>query len=73
MHNCVNEESVVMTAATAKVDRNTNMLEVATAMCDTFAHEYEIATEGRNEERDLLSIIRTNGRKQNGQIQRCQH
>jgi len=28
-------------------------------MCDTFAHEYEIATEGRNEERDLLSIIRT--------------
>lgn len=59
MHNCVNEESVVMTAATSKVDRNTNMLEVATAMCATFKHEYEIATEGRNEERDLLSIIKT--------------
>lgn len=28
-------------------------------MCDTFRHEYEIATEGRNEERDLLSIIKT--------------
>jgi len=59
MHNCVNEESVVMSAATAKVSRNTEMLEVATAMCNTFRHEYEIATEGRNEERDLLSIIRT--------------
>jgi hypothetical protein len=28
-------------------------------MCNTFKHEYEIATEGRNEERDLLSIIKT--------------
>jgi len=59
MHNCVNEESVVMTAATSKVDRNTEMLVVATDMCNTFEHEYEIATEGRNEERDLLSIIKT--------------
>ena len=25
----------------------------------TFKHEFEIATEGRNEERDLLSIIKT--------------
>jgi len=59
MHNCVNEEGVVMSAATSKVDRNSNMLAVATQMCDTFRHEYEIATEGRNEERDLLSIIKT--------------
>lgn len=28
-------------------------------MCNTFRTEYELATEGRNEERDLLSIIRT--------------
>ena len=59
MHNCVNEESVVMTAATSKVNRNSEMLAVATQMCATFKHEYEIATEGRNEERDLLSIIKT--------------
>jgi|TARA_B110000914_G_scaffold153360_1_gene134517 hypothetical protein len=59
MHNCVNEESVVMAAATSKVDRNTNMFAVATQMCNTFKHEFEIATEGRNEERDLLSIIKT--------------
>lgn len=59
MHSCVNEEGVVMTAASAKVDRNTEMLTVATAMCNTFETEYEVATEGRNEERDLLSIIKT--------------
>ena len=58
MHNCVNEESVVMTAATSKVNRNSEMLAVATQMCNTFKHEYEIATEGRNEERDLLRIIK---------------
>ena len=28
-------------------------------MCNTFRVEYEVATEGRNEERDLLSIIKT--------------
>lgn len=59
MNNCVLEEGVVMTTASAKVDRNTEMLAVATQMCTTFAMEYEVATEGRNEERDLLSIIRT--------------
>jgi len=48
-----------MTTATAKVDRNTEMLDTATQMCATFAMEYEVATEGRNEERDLLRIIRT--------------
>lgn len=58
MGTCVLEEGLVMEAAEAKVARNTEMLEVATAMCDTFAHEYEVATEGRNEERDLLRIIR---------------
>lgn len=47
-----------MEAAAAKVARNTEMLEVATNMCNTFEHEYTVATEGRNEERDLLRIIR---------------
>ena len=34
------------------------MLETATAMCDAFRTSYEVATEGRNEERDLLRIIK---------------
>ena len=34
------------------------MLEVANAMCDSFEHEYNTTTEQRNEERDLLSIIK---------------
>jgi len=58
MNACVLEEGIVMTAATDKVNRNTEMLETATTMCNTFRVQYETATEGRNEERDLLRIIR---------------
>merc|ERR1712184_55884 len=58
MNACVLEEGIVMTAATEKVSRNTEMLNTATAMCDSFRVSYETATEGRNEERDLLRIIR---------------
>merc|ERR1712159_880340 len=58
MNACVLEEGIVMTAATEKVTRNTEMLSTATAMCDAFRVSYETATEGRNEERDLLRIIR---------------
>ena len=58
MNACVLEEDIVMTAARQKVVRNTEMLVVATAMCDSFEHEYVTATEQRNEERDLLSIIK---------------
>jgi len=58
MNACVLEEGIVMTAAREKVVRNTEMLEVATEMCNTFRVQYETATEQRNEERDLLRIIR---------------
>jgi len=34
------------------------MLATAETMCATFAEQYATATEGRNEERDLLRIIR---------------
>merc|ERR1711990_420929 len=57
MNACVLEEGIVMTAATEKVARNTEMLNTATAMCEAFRVSYETATEGRNEERDLLRII----------------
>jgi len=58
MGTCVLEEGIVMETASAKIERNTEMLEVATKMCNTFEIEYNVATEGRNEERDLLRIIR---------------
>merc|ERR1719199_303418 len=58
MNACVLEEGIVMTAATEKVTRNTDMLETAETMCESFRVSYETATEGRNEERDLLRIIR---------------
>merc|ERR1719420_1757891 len=58
MNACVLEEGIVMTAAKEKVTRNTEMLATAEAMCESFRVSYETATEGRNEERDLLRIIR---------------
>merc|ERR1712151_349658 len=58
MNACVLEEGIVMTAATEKVTRNTEMLATAEAMCEAFKVSYETATEGRNEERDLLRIIK---------------
>merc|ERR1719281_1891503 len=47
MNACVLEEGIVMTAATEKVTRNTEMLNTATKMCDSFKVQYETATEGR--------------------------
>merc|ERR1711981_712439 len=58
MSACVMEEGIVMTAAKEKVARNTEMLAVATEMCNTFELQYNTATEQRNEERDLLRIIK---------------
>merc|ERR1712039_368726 len=58
MNACVLEEGIVMTAAKEKVTRNTEMLNTAEAMCESFRVSYETATEGRNEERDLLRIIK---------------
>merc|ERR1712228_490106 len=58
MNACVLEEGIVMTAAKEKVVRNTEMLAVASEMCATFKMQYETATEQRNEERDLLRIIK---------------
>lgn len=48
MESCVLEEETVMTAAAEKVRLNTEMLNTATSMCNSFANEYKVATEGRN-------------------------
>merc|ERR1712072_308032 len=58
MSSCVLEEDIIRTAAAEKRNRNQDMLDTCNAMCDSFAHEFEVATEGRNEERDLLRIIK---------------
>jgi hypothetical protein len=58
MNSCVLEEDIVRTAASEKQRRNQEMLDTCNTMCDSFAHEYEIASEGRNEERDLLRLIK---------------
>merc|ERR1719230_394031 len=57
MNSCVLEEDIIRTAAAEKRNRNKEMLDTCNTMCDAFEHEYETATEGRNEERDLLRII----------------
>merc|ERR1712151_1071916 len=58
MNSCVLEEDIIRTAAAEKQNRNQDMLDTCNSMCDSFEHEYEVATEGRNEERDLLRIIK---------------
>jgi len=58
MNSCVLEEDIIRTAAAEKKNRNKDMLDTAKSMCDAFKHEFEVATEGRNEERDLLRIIK---------------
>jgi len=39
------------------------MLDAATTMCTTFKTEYEVSSEGRKEELDLLHIVRTMAEK----------
>jgi hypothetical protein len=58
MNSCVLEEDIIRSAAKEKRNRNQEMLDTCNAMCDSFEHEFETATEGRNEERDLLRIIK---------------
>merc|ERR1712176_1302388 len=45
MNSCVLEEDIVRTAASEKQRRNQEMLDTCNQMCDSFAHEYELATE----------------------------
>lgn len=58
MSQCVLEEQVVMDRANEKVVRNTNLLNASVAMCEAFEEEYETATESRNEEIELLGVVR---------------
>merc|ERR1712072_390837 len=63
MSKCVLEEEQVMGAAKTKQKRNQDMFDTAKKMCDTFKMEWETASEQRNEEMDLLNIIKTMAEK----------
>lgn len=63
MSKCVLEEEQVMGAAKTKQRRNQDMFDTAKKMCDTFQREWDTATEQRNEEMDLLNIIKTMAEK----------
>jgi sugar-specific transcriptional regulator TrmB len=58
MKQCVLEESLVMSASEQKVNRNTNLLNKSTSMCDAFQDEYKLAKESREEELELIETIR---------------
>lgn len=52
------EENVIMSSSEAKIERNTNLLALSKEMCAAFEAEYHEATAGRNEELELLAVVR---------------
>jgi len=52
------EENVIMSSSEAKIARNTNLLALSREMCAAFEAEYHEATAGRNEELELLAVVR---------------
>jgi len=52
------EENVIMSSSEAKIERNTNLLALSREMCAAFEAEYHEATAGRNEELELLAVVR---------------
>jgi hypothetical protein len=52
------EENVIMSSSEDKILRNTNLLNLSVEMCAAFEAEYHEATAGRNEELELLAVVR---------------
>jgi hypothetical protein len=52
------EENVIMSSSEDKISRNTNLLDLSRKMCAAFEEEYHEATAGRNEELELLAVVR---------------
>ena len=52
------EENVIMSSSEGKISRNTNLLALSKEMCAAFEAEYHEATAGRNEELELLAVVR---------------
>jgi len=58
MEQCVLEEEVIITKSSAKLERNTNLLNASIEMCAAFDAEYHTATDSRTEELELLVVVR---------------
>lgn len=58
LDKCIVMQTGIVQAATAKRDRNQELLDAATEMCASFNAEYEAATAARKEELELLALIR---------------
>jgi len=56
---CINTEDGIMTAATAKLKRNTDILASTEEMCKLFAAEFNEAEAARRSERHLLAALKT--------------
>jgi len=58
MNLCIIQEEAVQHDAAAKIARNTQLLNDATNLCQTYFEQYQTATEGRNDELRILAELR---------------
>jgi hypothetical protein len=59
MNLCVIEEAAVQNEAAGKRDRNTQLLNDATALCDTYYRQYSTASEARNDELRAIAQLKS--------------
>merc|ERR1711990_467473 len=58
MAQCILEEELLVAKSNEKINRNTNLLNLSVRMCAAFREEHAAATASRNEEMDLLAVVR---------------
>merc|ERR1711976_595258 len=57
MEKCVADEDAIIASATAKLNRNTRLMNAAKGMCDTFAKEFIEATKAREAEMETVEEV----------------
>ncbi|KAL4468885.1 hypothetical protein ABPG72_009155 [Tetrahymena utriculariae] len=68
LSQCINNQSAIFTTAQAKLQRNTQLLDAAQNMCSSFKKEYDSATNARNQELELIEVIRQKLEAKYGQL-----
>lgn len=58
MKSCVADQTAVLNEATAKEDRNSDLLNSSADLCDDFINEYKTETKSREDELHLIEEIR---------------
>mmetsp|Transcript_18625 Transcript_18625/g.33664 ORF Transcript_18625/g.33664 Transcript_18625/m.33664 type:complete len:364 (-) Transcript_18625:41-1132(-) len=58
MNQCVANQTAVLSEATAKESRNSELLESSTALCNDFYNEYETESLNRSQELKLIQEVR---------------